>query len=395
MSRLFACISLAVVASLLAAPATAQRIKLPVGLKELEKAVVKDSADAAAHYNLALGYWNEKRYDEAEAELQRATAIDARFAEAYLALAYLPYAKRPKLWDEESERRVPDEWKSALEQSDRLYRRAFLVNPMVDMRIMGAVTPAKDPRWDTYYARLYDLVFRGFDDFAEGKYEQAYGRFVTYVREFHRGKTDSDLPTSVLWFQGLAAAHTQRYDVAADDFTLLIKQERDYQEKHKEEILRVPLRTNEYRYFLAVIRHRAGDVTEAIRLYQEALENDLGLYMAHVQLADIYESRRQYPEAIEERQRAIAANPDDSSLLLDLGITLGKAGRFADAETPLMQAMSASPLDPRAPFWLGLARVQLNKKAEARAAYQRFLELAPSRFERQIAMAREQLARLN
>ena len=47
-------------------PAAAQNIKLPASLGDLEKAARKDSNDAAAHYNVALAYWNAKRWDDAD-----------------------------------------------------------------------------------------------------------------------------------------------------------------------------------------------------------------------------------------------------------------------------------------------------------------------------------------
>ena len=42
--------------AVLVTPLAAQRIKLPVGLKELESVAQKDSLDPAAHYNVALAY---------------------------------------------------------------------------------------------------------------------------------------------------------------------------------------------------------------------------------------------------------------------------------------------------------------------------------------------------
>jgi Flp pilus assembly protein TadD len=108
----------------------------------------------------------------------------------------------------------------------------------------------------------------------------------------------------------------------------------------------------------------------------------------------MYETARDYPRAVQERVSAVDANPDDPSLLLDLGVTLGKAGMLPQAETRLKLASEANPRDPRAYYWLGLAQMDQGKQAEARATLSRFLELAPSRYERQIAIARERLTRL-
>jgi len=380
----------------LAGPLQAQRIKLPMKLAELESRARQDSLDAAAHYNVALAYWNEKRFDDAERELRDAAALDPKFAEAYLALAYLPYARRPRLWTEEAQDRVPDEWKKRLEESDRLYRRAFLVNPMVDLRIAGAVTMPRDAAWETLYPGVYEFYFQAFDDMLQGHYEQAYGRFVKLHRERRlAGPGQGKLPLSFHWFEGLAAAHTQRWQPARQKFEYLIDESVAEEKKQEEEdLVRIPLRTNEYRYFLATITHAAGETAQALDLYRKSLENDLGLYMAHVQMANIFEAQRRYPEAIEERKRAVNANPDDPSLVLDLGVTVGKSGNFSEGEVLLKQAAEANPRDARALFWLGLCQAEQGERDEAKASFSRFLAMAPARWDKQIGMAKQRLASL-
>jgi tetratricopeptide (TPR) repeat protein len=379
----------------LVSPLEGQRIKLAKSRAELEASLRQDSLDAAAHYNVALAYWNEKRFDDAERELKAAAAIDPKFAEAYLALAYLPYVRRPKLWAEEDQDRVPTEWKAAMLESDRMYRRAFLVNPMVDLRIAGAATPPRDPRWEALWPGVYDFYFQAFDDMLQGNYEQAYGRFVKLHRERRiAGPGQGKLPMSVYWFEGLAAAHTQRWDEAKKSFEHLVAESVAFEKKHEEDLVRIPLRTNEYRYFLASVEQAGGRSEAAVDLYRKTLESDLGLYMAHVQMANILEGERRYSEAAEERQRAVDANPDDSSLLLDLGVTMGKAGRFAEAEETLMQAAEANPRDARVPFWTGICQAQQGKREEAKTSFTRFLAMAPTRWDKQIGLAKERLAGL-
>jgi Flp pilus assembly protein TadD len=108
----------------------------------------------------------------------------------------------------------------------------------------------------------------------------------------------------------------------------------------------------------------------------------------------MFEQDRSYAEAITERQRAIDANPDDASLVLDLGVTLGKAGRFGEAEEVLQRAIAANPRDVRGLFWLGLCQMEQSKPAEAKASLARFVAVAPSRWEKQIGMANQRLANL-
>jgi len=56
--------------------------------------------------------------------------------------------------------------------------------------------------------------------------------------------------------------------------------------------------------------------------------------------------------------------------------------------------MEANPRDARVLYYLGIVDQQLSKKDDARSAFTRFLTLAPSRYERQIADAKQRLASL-
>lgn len=378
--------------ALVAAPTAGQRLKLSASLGDLEARARTDSNDAAAHYNVALAYWNAKRWDDAGRSLRLAVTIDPRFAQAYLALSRLPYARRGSLWGEVEQGRVPRELVDTVEESDRFYRRAYLIDPLVDMKIEGAVTPPRSVYWDLFAPELYDLLFKGFDDLREGKYAEALDRIERLVGLYHRDRRDESAPASLLWYRALAAAHVEKYQQAQGDLQELLA--RSESKERSDSLIRIPLRTNEYRYVLAYVRHRGGDPNGAIFLYRQALENDVGLYMAHVRLAEIYEGAQRWDQAGAHRQNAINANPDDASLLVDLGKTLATSGRFGDAVEPLRQATDMNPRDARAYFYLGIVLEQLGKKDDARAALTRFTSLAPSRYERQIAIARQHLAAL-
>lgn len=384
------------VAALSVSPLAAQQLKLPVDLAELETRARRDSNDAAAQYNVALGYWSAKRYDEAERSLKQAIGIEPRFAPALLALSFLPYAQNKRLWDLELENEVPRELTPALEQSGRYYSRAFMADPLVDLTIMGAVNPHKIDMLDAedYLGEVIGLYIQGFQDCQEGKYADGVGRFATLIREIGGERYPGRVPYGVLWYQGVAAGHVGRYDLAIANFQRLLDASVAAQEKKRNDLIHVPLKTNEYRYFLATMMQLAGRTDEALVLYREVLTTDLGVYMANVQRANIYESRKRYPEAIVERQAAINANPDDASLLLDLGVTLGKAGQFAEAAHILRQAADQAPRDARPLFWLGIAETQLGHKDEARAAFTSFIARAPSRLGRQLDLARQRLAAL-
>jgi tetratricopeptide (TPR) repeat protein len=358
-----------------ARPAVAQKVEVTESLEALEASAARDSNDPAAHYNLAMGYWSKKRYAEAESSLRTATRIDPQFADAYLALSVV------RNWDGDYWKQLRKEKgdsgvKSASRVSDSYYRKAFMLDPLVNIKILGG----------TYRFYSHSRFFRAFEDLVEGKYDKAYETLDKEMKYWGGSGGVDSVPEVVVWLHGLSAARTNQYDAAIHDMENMLHRVQVAAGK-KDSTEDVPLIANEYRYLMAAMQQKAGRTDEAIRLYQEVAQNDVGNYMAHVQLARIYEGVKDYPRAVQERTNAINANPDDPSLLLDLGITLGKSGNMAEAATNLQSAVDGNPRDARALFWLGLAQMEQGKKPEAKA-------IAPSRYDRQIATAKDRLAQL-
>jgi tetratricopeptide (TPR) repeat protein len=380
--------------ALAALPATAQ-FRLPLKLSELEQQAKADSNDPAAHFNVALAYWNAKRWNDVERELRLAVMIEPQFAEGWLALSRLPFAKRLRLWDEIAERRVSKEVLPEVEEAYRLYQRALLIDPLVDLRAEAAARPAKSPYWmaTVRLTELYDYLFGGFDDIQTGNYAAAYGRFDRIISDAPtRGEREA-LPEFVYYFRGLAAGHIGRWNDAIADFDRLLALSLERQSADSL-VYYIPIETNQYRYMLGVLHQRAGNLEEADRYYRKALENDIGLYMAHARLAAMAESRRNWSGAIAERRAAVNANPDDPSLLLDLGRTLATVGDFGAAEEALQQATTANPRDARPMYYLGIVQHLLGKREEARESFHRFIGLAPTRYFRQVEDAKQRLAAL-
>lgn len=379
----------------LAAPPAVAQFRLPVKLAELEQRALADSNDPAAHFNVALAYWNAKRWDDAEREFRLAVLIDPQFAEGWLALSRLPFAKRLKLWDDIAERRVSSEDLPRVEEAYRLYQRALLIDPLVDLRAEAAARPAKSAYWmaSEWLTQIYEYLFGGFDDILSGKYEAAYGRFDRIVGDAPtRGEREA-LPQFVYYFRGLAAGHIGRWNDAIADFDRLLARSLARQSPDSL-VYYIPIETNQYRYMLGVLHQRAGNLEEADRYYRTALENDIGLYMAHARLATIAESRANWSTAVTERRAAVNANPEDASLLLDLGRTLTTIGDFGAAEDALQQSTTANPRDPRPVYYLGIVQHMLTKREEARESFRRFIALAPSRYFRQVEDAKQRLAAL-
>ncbi len=103
---------------------------------------------------------------------------------------------------------------------------------------------------------------------------------------------------------------------------------------------------------------------------------------------------RQPEQGLAERRLALDVNPEDPDLLTDYAGALIRLGRLAEAQAPLAEAASYNPRDARVPYLRGLVAESLGQPVEARAALERFLALAPSRFAGERADAQQRLARL-
>jgi tetratricopeptide (TPR) repeat protein len=368
---------------LLSASVSAQQVTLSVPIDTLIARARRDSTDPLVLYDLGMGYWYTRRFAQADSAFRRADAIDPRIAEVQLALAYLPYARRPKLWGEEARGKVRPDLVATVNESNRRFRRAFLVDPMVDMRVMGLVVPPREAIVINYNAdRYYAALVVGLEYFWGGDYQAAYESFEMAYK-FTSDKSREQVPGFVLWYHGLSAAHIRDFSIAVADFRLLLA--RALEREKSDSVTRFAiLQSNSIRYVLAVMLRRSGQLEQASEEFRTVLTTDLSFEMAHAQLAEIAEKSNRWQEAVQERERALEASPDDPGLLLDYGTTLLNARRYLDATAALQRAEQAMPLNARVPYLMGQAAAADGRTDEAIAAYRRFVAVAPNRFRPQV-----------
>ncbi len=370
-------------------------------IAELETSARRDSNDATAQYRLAMGYWEKKKWDDAERTLRQALQVAPSYPEAHLALGVLPMRRGEGYWKERIRREGAEAAKLAFIDGESHYRRAFLLNPLVDLGVLAKFETEKGG----IYRMGNQLVFvvrpwwadelnKSKNEFRESRYEKAFERLDKLATHRDFGGEVADAPSEVLWFHGLAAAHLQNFEVAVKDFAILTGRAKNAETDSTRRTPGDPLQTNDYRLILATMLYLNGRFDQAIPTFRRALEFDLGLYAAHVQLARMYEAQDRLDEALTERRLALDVNPDDPDLLMDLAGTLLHAGKTAEAEAPLAEAARLNPRDPRAPYLQGLVAERLRKPDAARSAFQHFLAMAPSRFGPQMDDARQRLAAL-
>lgn len=350
-------------------------------LQDVEIWAREDTNDAQRQYYLALRHWKEHHWRQTDSLLRLAVQLEPRYADAYLALYYLPYARRTTLAEEEDRGRVPAAWRAAVEEARGFYQRAFRTDPMVNLQIMGIAFEIEEPQVRDYTTTawlVYQRYYAWFVDLGLGRYRLAHERLGKLAqREFNEAKHPEDVPDYILWYRGLAAAHSLQYGAAIADFRTLL--DRTVKKSQRDEIVHVPLRDNEYRFMLASLHHLAGHTDSAVALYQQSLEHDLGLVMAHTYLANIYEGAGRAADAMLERQRAAEVSTDDPTALFDLAASQFNAGQLIEADEALRRAIKLNARFSPSYYLIGRVTEELGLPEEARDHYARFLAVAPLR----------------
>jgi tetratricopeptide (TPR) repeat protein len=354
-------------------------------LQSLEQRAVADSNDPVAHYELGRAYFDRQRYDEAERRWQVAVTLAPQYAQAYLALAILPQARGENYWKHAARERGDSAVTAVFSQSTRFFQRAFLIDPLVDLSLL----PRAEEKVSisiggkNYFVWWAFPLSKGINELRTGRFQAAVNRFTGIINDDRSGPESSYAPEPAYWYRALAAARLGNYAMAVEDCWLLVQRLVKHEEEEQGETHIVPLLTNQYRFLLATMLYLDNRYDQAIPVFRRTLEFDGGLYQSHIQIARMHEAASQWEQALVERRAAIAINPDDASLMVDLGATLIRAGNTVEAGEVLKAAANAAPRDARAWYLLGQVEAGQHHAEGAREAYRRFLAIAPSRFQQQ------------
>ena len=349
-------------------------------LADLEVRARADSNDPLALYYLAQAYVDSGRTEGARHLLEIAVKIDGEFAAAYALLGRLEVFRSGPSGAFLA--RAADVHPELLGDSSRdsatlLFRRSAQLDPMQELDPPAAFEePAS---WRSPY-------WRALQDFWHRRFDQAAAKLGDAIAKTDRKHKAPSL--AVLWYHALAEYDLQHIDSSAVDLERLLR-------ALQGDSAEVPGNTSQrVRYALAYVDQQLGHAEAAESLYQQVVERDLSLDLAHMQLARLYESAARWPDAIRERRAALEIAPENSTFLYDLGVTLLEAGQLSEAVDTLRDVILRCPRSTRTYYALGLTLERLQQPQAARDAYDRFLQLAPSRYTDMIADARERLAHL-
>ena len=128
-----------------------------------------------------------------------------------------------------------------------------------------------------------------------------------------------------------------------------------------------------FSYAIAGARSAAGEASAARAAYQDAVSENLGFYMAHVNLASLALAAFDTTTAITEAGTAAVISPRDPLLQVYAGYTLLQARHQSDAVDHFRTAIAADSSYAVAYMYLGEALNELKDTAQAIDAYRQYL----------------------
>jgi tetratricopeptide (TPR) repeat protein len=128
----------------------------------------------------------------------------------------------------------------------------------------------------------------------------------------------------------------------------------------------------------AALAEADGDLSLAVRLYDQCARADKADAIALYNLANIRLAEGAHDEAALGYRRALARDPDFIEARYNLAQALEAEGKAADAAAELGAVLAADPTHADAVFNLAQLRMKAGEMGAAKALYERFLTLGPS-----------------
>jgi hypothetical protein len=137
---------------------------------------------------------------------------------------------------------------------------------------------------------------------------------------------------------------------------------------------------------------RAGELTEAIGQFDQALRLKPDYAEAHCNLGNVLLQAGRTDEAMGQWELALRFKPDYAQAHYNLGLGLARQGKLPEAIEHWKQALRIKPIYAEAHYNLGVALEQTGKVGEAIEHYQVALQIRPDYVQAQNGLARLQAA---
>jgi tetratricopeptide (TPR) repeat protein len=129
---------------------------------------------------------------------------------------------------------------------------------------------------------------------------------------------------------------------------------------------------------LAMVAYENKDWARTLEYGQKALDLDPSMTNLYGMMTDAAEKGGDKKAAGEWRKKYEEVNADSPDILYNKGVEAYNKGKMKDAEAALTKAVAAKPELAMGHYLLGMVSFNMNKKAEAKEHFQKYLELEPN-----------------
>jgi cytochrome c-type biogenesis protein CcmH/NrfG len=127
---------------------------------------------------------------------------------------------------------------------------------------------------------------------------------------------------------------------------------------------------------------KKNDAASAEAAFLKAIELDPAKPAPYSALANIYNQQRKFDEATKMSAKATelmgTAGAADAATVFNQGVILWNQSKVAEAKAQWAKTIQIDPKMADAHYWLGMANLSEAKTADARAAFEQYLKLAPT-----------------
>ena len=357
-----------------APPAAAQEILRP------ELAASADTNEWEAYYDAGVEHLRARRQVMAHDHFIWASRLDPTRAEPHYARWVAFWARDPMRYMEYLDDVKPIVEMPEVVRNDSVRALAFERNPLV---YQGLQVLILDQVPNLHWRQ--DPVSQGWLSYARLEFPRAAEQFRRAIAR------DPRRNAWVRYSRALVFTAQERYDSAAAEMQLLLRELRERDERRLQEAY---LSKAFVEYTIGRLALARGDAAGAEEAFGRALAEDLAYVPAHQWMGNVALARGDLEAAIREYAQAVELRPHDGAMRWLLGRTLGAAGRDEEAIAELRRA---TELEPRwAEPWFSLA-LALDREAlpdDAIVAYRAFVARAP-RKSPSLARATARLAALS
>lgn len=301
--------------------------------------------DPATRYNLGVALVNLGRYEEAETQLREAVRLDPLDPQAHEMLG------------------TACEKQGKLVEAKLAYQGSLNVRPTHVPALLGlasiALAENQNRSAEGYATEAVDLDPNNVDAnrllaeayFRNGDNNAAYGQILTAKR-----LAPSD--PAILFLSGKIAYARKMYA----DAVAALERSRALAQPNDELFL-----------YLGLTRLALGDLAQAEKDLRLAVYRNEGNALAWKALAETYIRLKKWSEARDAVTRSLAIDPENPETVLDRALVAMGTGDLPAAAVDLESVFARSDAPAITPYYLGHVYLRLDRRADARQAFERFL----------------------